>query len=1052
MQFVANGPDIPNKVLEALEEGRLVLFCGAGVSMPAGLPSFKGLVEKVYEGLVTYPSAEEQAEWERESFDRVLNLLEGEGRFSPAQVRGQVRKILATPPEPFLDTHRAILDLSRDREGRIRLVTTNFDRLFEAADQEIRATAAPLLPVPKPEKWSQLVYLHGRLDEEDPEGRSLVLTSADFGLAYLVERWASRFVVELFIHYTVLFVGYGVNDPVMRYLIDAIAAERRLDDRLHQAYALGDFDQQGEQVKKREWAAKKITPVLYDASDNHAVLHQTLKAWAGIWAGGLHSKLSIVTSLAPKDPASLPEEVISQLCWAVADRSGAMAQKLADLGTKARLEWLPIFERHGLLTGPADSHETDSIALIDDGRTARRARTLDPVRRGLAARLCEHLKDPALARWAVKAGARLHPDLQILVRRKLEDPDGLPPGLRKVWLALTGSLPLRGGQGAYGRLGFHGRIGREEWSPMLRAELIQALSPCLKIRPSWASPVEVLDGEEPEDGGPTVGSILSFDCELEAGQSLRVMLKELRARPDWTTILADLAFDLTALLRRAVEIHAALDRASEDYDPTYIQHPSIAPHARKPSLHGWTTLIGLAREAYEVLTRLDPERTRGLIGAWRAVPYPVFRRLFLYAARQGGLVEAAQVLQILRADPRKWVWAVSTRVEFFACLPWLWENLDATGREVVVSMLLEGPPRAMFRADLRTDEWEEVRDHSTWERLARLRRAGVALQGAAAERLRQIEEDHPAWRLTGAEHEDFPTWIETGWGLPTDFRVEALLGLGDNEILQVLQRHQQNRGGLLDAWRRAVEQDRARGVGLLGRLLQDGYLEPEVWSQGLSALHELGEDSGLRELVLGLLERLPTELIRDDRIVRPVVSALHAASDKVEDTLRPRVLAVWDAVLPLALSIATMNSNERVTDAINHPTGVLAEALFLVLRSRSVERGRGIEDKVRARLEQVIAAQGNAARLGRVIVASRLPLLHDLDPEWTQDQVIPLFDWSNPEEAMGAWQGYLWSPWLRPPLWAAIKDHFLAAFDHVTALGGWKENLAALLASISIGG
>ena len=49
-----------------------------------------------------------------------------------------------------------------------------------------------------------------------------MFTSADFGVAYLVERWAARFVSELFQQFDVAFVGYGVNDPVMRYLVDAV--------------------------------------------------------------------------------------------------------------------------------------------------------------------------------------------------------------------------------------------------------------------------------------------------------------------------------------------------------------------------------------------------------------------------------------------------------------------------------------------------------------------------------------------------------------------------------------------------------------------------------------------------------------------------------------------------------------------------------------------------------------------------------------------------------------------------------------------------------------
>jgi hypothetical protein len=35
VQFVTNGPDIPDALLQAHEEGRVVFFCGAGISYPA---------------------------------------------------------------------------------------------------------------------------------------------------------------------------------------------------------------------------------------------------------------------------------------------------------------------------------------------------------------------------------------------------------------------------------------------------------------------------------------------------------------------------------------------------------------------------------------------------------------------------------------------------------------------------------------------------------------------------------------------------------------------------------------------------------------------------------------------------------------------------------------------------------------------------------------------------------------------------------------------------------------------------------------------------------
>ena len=43
MRFVANGPSIPDELLTARDEGRVMFFCGAGVSRAyAGLPDFFG--------------------------------------------------------------------------------------------------------------------------------------------------------------------------------------------------------------------------------------------------------------------------------------------------------------------------------------------------------------------------------------------------------------------------------------------------------------------------------------------------------------------------------------------------------------------------------------------------------------------------------------------------------------------------------------------------------------------------------------------------------------------------------------------------------------------------------------------------------------------------------------------------------------------------------------------------------------------------------------------------------------------------------------------------
>ena len=199
MQFIANGPYIPNALLQAHEEGRAVFFCGAGISYSAGLPDFQGLVDGIYQRLGTTRTDIEEDAYRRSQFDTALDLLE---RRIPGQ-RIAVRKALADALKPKLrrkgatETHAALLQLARSREGTLRLVTTNFDRVFEHAarrgKQPYQAYAAPTLPVPKANRWNGLVHLHGLLPEkpDETELHRLVVTSGDFGLAYLTERWAA---------------------------------------------------------------------------------------------------------------------------------------------------------------------------------------------------------------------------------------------------------------------------------------------------------------------------------------------------------------------------------------------------------------------------------------------------------------------------------------------------------------------------------------------------------------------------------------------------------------------------------------------------------------------------------------------------------------------------------------------------------------------------------------------------------------------------------------------------------------------------------------------
>ena len=47
MQYIPNGPQIPDELIQAHQDGHVVFFCGSGISIPTGLPNFCGLVKQI---------------------------------------------------------------------------------------------------------------------------------------------------------------------------------------------------------------------------------------------------------------------------------------------------------------------------------------------------------------------------------------------------------------------------------------------------------------------------------------------------------------------------------------------------------------------------------------------------------------------------------------------------------------------------------------------------------------------------------------------------------------------------------------------------------------------------------------------------------------------------------------------------------------------------------------------------------------------------------------------------------------------------------------------
>jgi hypothetical protein len=408
------------------------------------------------------------------------------------------------------------------------------------------------------------------------------------------------------------------------------------------------------------------------------------------------------------------------------------------------------------------------------------------------------------------------------------------------------------------------------------------------------------------------------------------------------------------------------------------------------------------------------------------------------------------VLDLILADPVHWLWDTETQVELFRMLPSVWPTLGAGDRERLLDAIESGPPREMFTNEIDDAEWNDLREQMIWSRVARVAALGPALPERAGALLKQIEQRHPAWKLTGESRDDFPTWTEVRWGSPSPHTPEELAALSDDDLVTLLLSETKNREGLIDRWSNVIPLNLDRSIGLVERLAAEGQFRKDVWSGALRGLRSTGGKAAIRERLVGLLTNLPEALLRD--VIHEAADLAKEITEDVPDALRANLLNVWDRLASVSLDVTAEIDADRLTAAINHPTGKLVEALFGILRSLELKRDQGIDEDIQLRLERVLRDPRDSAKLGRVVIASRLPLLHDLTQDWTRGNVITRFDWGDPEEAAGAWQGFLWSPTIRPSLWAALKPHFLSTFDHLQAIAEGERSLPTLLASIAIDG
>lgn len=1104
MQFVINGPDVPNDLIQAQEDGRVVFFCGAGISYAAGLPLFRGLVEQIFDKTGMSMNQLEKGAFDRSQFDVTLDLLERRHQGG----KRAVRRAMVDSLQPRLNragattTHQALLTLARDRAGALRLVTTNFDRIFETVAKRLRRKhvvySAPSLPIPKNSRWDGLVYLHGLqpVDGDGPELNRLVVTSGDFGLAYLIERWAARFVTELFRNYVVCFVGYGINDPVLRYMMDALAADRMIGEITPQAFAFGSFEGDDRQVIADEWRAKGVEPVLYEVitnargSKDHSAMPRTLDAWARTYQAGSLGKEAIVAEHASANPSesTAQDDFVGRMLWALAHPDGLPAKRFAEMTPCPPLRWLQALTdrrfcssdlirfgvtpnseaddklRFSLMQRPSPYTHSPWMSLCS---YPWHSHGIDQVMHQLSRWLLRHLGDPELLLWLAESGTVLHPGFKATISLELatfenleaagdassiaaileRSPSAIPSRtLRAVWrLYLTGRLKA---SGSY--LDLHGWIERAKLlgpTGSVRAELRDLLAPRLEVRRSWIQ--HSADGADASDERGRVRRVLDWEPAL-AADHVQTYLSNQERDPELRRLLPALMPDLELLLREAIELQIEVGSATPTSDRSFWDLPSVEPHSQNRGFREWVVLIELLRDGWLQINERDAARAMLVAQGWFSIGYASFRRLAFYAASQAATISNADWVTWLLIDEGNTLWSSETQREVLRLLVLRGGSLDKRNQSRLESALLIRHAKATFTASGLQKQKQLVAEHAVWLRLAKLASTGLALGKGAAARLRRLEAKHPDWALAPNQSDEFSHWM-TGSG-EEDFEEQRVIVAAPrrrHEIVAWLKQDPSTQGFFYeDTWRDTCKTRFFHSALALKDLSTEGLWPAQRWKEALQVWAEPGLASKAWRWVSTLVTSMPNDVFnvvaRNVSYWLQTIGSVVADGDESFFRLCDRLL---DGEYPEAVEI-----DDPVTRAINHPLGHVVQALLNQWFNRNPSDGDGLSSTLRVRFDRLFDKSRPQNRHGRVLLASRVIALFRIDREWTESFLLPSFNWeSDSQEAAAVWQGFLWSPRLYMPLIMAMKPYLLQTPSHLFDLKDRSEQFAAFLTYLAIG-
>ncbi|MBS3908961.1 MAG: SIR2 family protein [Actinobacteria bacterium] len=293
-------PIVPEEIIKAASRGRLVIFVGAGVSRLIGCPSWREFAEKhlqyVYEKKCI-------------NYHEYVNLKKLDTRKILSICRSILEKNGIGPPDnkafldpkPRLKTKYNIFkniydmnaiyvttnydgNLDEFVKNRLTPVSTEIDPSIDPTTISTKPTKGKVLYLEKELLISELtngnvIHLHGSAIDE----RSLIITVDDYLRLYETDKNPAVLLTKIFNNYTVLFVGYGLEEyEILEFMINkSRVASQEL--RHYMLYPIFEEEINLLRFHKTYYEKLGINLISYPIGQNgHEHLDAVIEEWAKI--------------------------------------------------------------------------------------------------------------------------------------------------------------------------------------------------------------------------------------------------------------------------------------------------------------------------------------------------------------------------------------------------------------------------------------------------------------------------------------------------------------------------------------------------------------------------------------------------------------------------------------------------------------------------------------------------------------------------------------------------------------------------------------------------